>query len=344
MTTHPKVPPRPAASEAHGKRDARYLHLLNCNLFGIGVGDFEGNVLDANDALLRMFGSTREDLEAGKVCWKELTAPEYCELDERMLKQLRIDGICPPYEKEMLHRDGRRIPILLHLAVAPDNPECMVASIIDLTKQKQTEAALRLSEARFRLLVDGSQDYAFFMLDPTGHVVTWNASAERIKGFRADEIIGKHLSVFYLPEDVENGKPERELEEAAQGQDRSRGLAGPRRRHAILGPGDHESPCATAKAGCKGLPRSPRTSASAAGPTFFWPRPSTTSSTAWSRSASRAPSSRSTRRPNGCSATRSPRCWARTSRCCCPNRIGASTTPISPNTSAPASPRFSAWT
>jgi len=56
---------------------------------------------------------------------------------------------------------------------------------------------LRQSEERFKLLVESVRDYAIFMLDPDGHVLTWNAGAERFKGYRADEIIGQHFSAFY---------------------------------------------------------------------------------------------------------------------------------------------------
>jgi len=79
----------------------------------------------------------------------------------------------------------------------------------------QSQEALRDSETRFRLLVDSISDYAIFMLDPKGHVMSWNKGAERIKGYRAEDIIGRHFSCFYLPEDVESGKPKRELKIAA---------------------------------------------------------------------------------------------------------------------------------
>ncbi|HEX6243383.1 MAG TPA: PAS domain S-box protein [Polyangiales bacterium] len=76
-------------------------------------------------------------------------------------------------------------------------------------------SALQASEDRFERLVASVLDYGIFMLDPKGHIVSWNAGAERINGYDADEIIGRHFSSFYPPEDVAGGKCERELETAA---------------------------------------------------------------------------------------------------------------------------------
>jgi PAS domain S-box-containing protein len=75
---------------------------------------------------------------------------------------------------------------------------------------------LRETQTRFQLLVEAVKDYAIFMLDPTGRVMTWNAGAERIKGYQAREIIGHHFSEFYEEADIRSGKCERELEEAAR--------------------------------------------------------------------------------------------------------------------------------
>ncbi len=84
----------------------------------------------------------------------------------------------------------------------------------DMTERRTAEAALLESEERFRLLVHGVLDYGIFMLDPTGRIVSWNAGAERIKGYKESEIVGKHFSVFYPPEDNAAGKPDRELAQA----------------------------------------------------------------------------------------------------------------------------------
>jgi PAS domain S-box-containing protein len=84
-----------------------------------------------------------------------------------------------------------------------------------IAELKSSQQELRQSEESFRLLVEGVEDYAIFMLDPAGHVVSWNEGAERIKGYRVWEVIGSHFSVFYTQEDVERGLPEEELRVAA---------------------------------------------------------------------------------------------------------------------------------
>lgn len=86
----------------------------------------------------------------------------------------------------------------------------------DLTERKQSEDELRRREERARMLVEAVQDYAIFMLDPEGYILTWTPAAERIKGYQPSEIIGKHFSRFYPEEDVRRGKPAWELEVAAK--------------------------------------------------------------------------------------------------------------------------------
>jgi PAS domain S-box-containing protein len=114
-------------------------------------------------------------------------------------------------------RDGSQLPV--DIALRPSQPNGVgqvVAAVRDASQRKQLEQALWHSEQRLRLLLEAVTDYAIFMLDPAGRVVSWNQGAERIKGWRREEILGEHLSRFYPPEDVEAGKPARELQMAAR--------------------------------------------------------------------------------------------------------------------------------
>ncbi len=84
----------------------------------------------------------------------------------------------------------------------------------DLTERRKAEDELRKSQEQFQRLVQGVTDYAIYMLDPDGMVASWNSGAERIKGYSEDEIVGKHFSQFYTPEDRERGSPQTALETA----------------------------------------------------------------------------------------------------------------------------------
>jgi len=113
-----------------------------------------------------------------------------------------------------LRKDGSRFWASVTItALRDDNGKLLGFSKFtrDLTQNKMQEEALRQSEKRFRLLVDGVVDYAIFMLDPSGIVSSWNSGAQRIKGYTREEIIGKHFSHFYLEDDIKAGKPWEEL-------------------------------------------------------------------------------------------------------------------------------------
>jgi PAS domain S-box-containing protein len=91
-----------------------------------------------------------------------------------------------------------------------------IAALQQRLEVLEYENTLGETERRFRMLVEAVQDYAIFTLDADGHVNSWNVGAERLKGYKADEILGRHFSAFYPPEDIADGKPQRELSIAVQ--------------------------------------------------------------------------------------------------------------------------------
>ncbi|HEX6349127.1 MAG TPA: PAS domain S-box protein [Candidatus Dormibacteraeota bacterium] len=114
-------------------------------------------------------------------------------------------------------KDGREIPVDIALAPLGSGREALVvAAVRDATERTQVEQELRDSRERFQQLIDGVQDYAIFMVDPAGNVASWNSGAARIKGYAADEILGRPTSVFYTPDQVRKGVPQKALEAAAR--------------------------------------------------------------------------------------------------------------------------------
>lgn len=95
--------------------------------------------------------------------------------------------------------------------LVPEILRAKVASLVELYEQKQQ---IKQQGEQLRILIEGTTDYAIIMLDPTGQVMTWNPGVNRVMGYRAEEIIGQHFSVFYLEEDLRARKPARELEQA----------------------------------------------------------------------------------------------------------------------------------
>jgi PAS domain S-box-containing protein len=134
--------------------------------------------------------------------------------------ELRVAAAEGRFEDEgwRVRKDGSRFwaNVIITALYGPDKKLLGFAKVTrNLTERREHEESLRHSEERFRLLVEGVSEYAIFMLDVNGVVTTWNSGAARIKGYRAEEIIGQHFSKFYPEDAVESGWPEHELRVAA---------------------------------------------------------------------------------------------------------------------------------
>jgi two-component system, sensor histidine kinase and response regulator len=139
------------------RTEGRFRRLVDSNAQGVMFWNTKGEITGANDAFLRMVGYTREDQEAGRIGWVAMTPPEYLPLDRRSLEEMAAKGICTPFEKEYIRKDGARVPILLGAATFEDSHDEGVCFVIDITERKRTDQALLESEEHFRFLNDLSE-------------------------------------------------------------------------------------------------------------------------------------------------------------------------------------------
>ena len=144
--THVDVTERKRAEEALRESEAKIRRLVDANIIGIFIWDFEGRIIEANDAFLRMVDYDREDLVSGRIRWTELTPAEWRERDERAVAELRSTGTFQPFEKEYFRKDGSRMPVLIGGALFEESGNEGVAFVLDLTERKCAEKALRESE------------------------------------------------------------------------------------------------------------------------------------------------------------------------------------------------------
>nr|WP_325540405.1 PAS domain S-box protein [Ramlibacter sp.] len=181
--------------------------------YGIFVLDPEGHISSWNSGAQRLKGYSREEIlghhfsvfyppEAVAAGWPQ--------------EELRRAAALGRFEDEgwRLRKDGTRFwaNVVITALREPDGTLAGYAKITrDLTERRRHEEELRQSEQRLRLLVESVRDYAIFMLDPEGFVRSWNGGAQAIKGYTADEVIGRHYRMFYTPEEAAMGKPERKL-------------------------------------------------------------------------------------------------------------------------------------
>ncbi|MBD2506465.1 PAS domain S-box protein [Nostoc muscorum FACHB-395] len=132
--------------------EMRFSRLAESNIIGMIVTDIKnGSIIEANDAFLKMVGYTREDLSANQMNWREITPPEYLLLSERSVEELRTTGVCKPFEKEYICKDGTRVCVLLGSVLVEDSEETVIGFVVDLSERKQAEQILREKEERLRL-------------------------------------------------------------------------------------------------------------------------------------------------------------------------------------------------
>ncbi len=186
---------------------------------------FDGYLKRLNPTWQSVLGFTSQELMARP--WAEFLHPEDLEVTMALLQKMVPKIVRPLLKRKLGADDGVVFEAryrcrdgmyrwLRWNAIAVPKHKCFYLMARDITERKLAKQALWDSEERVRCLVDSIKDYAIYMLDLEGHIISWNQGVERISGYSEEEVIGQHVSIFYTPEDVQAGKPARELLLAAE--------------------------------------------------------------------------------------------------------------------------------
>jgi PAS domain S-box-containing protein len=196
----------------------RFEGLLESAPDALVIADQDGTIVLVNSQSERLFGYQREELLGKSI---NLLVPDRLRPQKQLdhsgyfarPRNVRHETIRTVYA---LRKNGSEIPVDVSVGVIETDEGVLVSNFIrDVSERQRTEQALRESEERFHRLVDGVRDYAIYRLDPEGRIVSWNLGAERIKGYTAEEIIGRHCACLHTPEDVAAGKIEELFQKAA---------------------------------------------------------------------------------------------------------------------------------
>ncbi|WP_407529164.1 hybrid sensor histidine kinase/response regulator [Methylobacterium oryzisoli] len=205
--------------EAAALRDDRYRLLVESIVdYAIYMLDPEGRITSWNKGAQRFKGYSEAEILGQHFSRFYTDEDRATDLPGRALRIAATEG---RFEQEgwRVRKDGSLMwaHVLIDPIRSDDGTLLGYAKVTrDLSERRAVQEALRQSEQRFRLLVQGVQDYAIYMLDPQGRVSSWNKGAQRFKGYTDDEIIGQHFSHFYTDEDQASGLPTRALQTAAR--------------------------------------------------------------------------------------------------------------------------------
>ncbi|MEG4066898.1 PAS domain S-box protein [Microcoleus sp. Pol11C2] len=201
-------------AEALHQMEAKYYSMFENAVSGIFQTTQSGRYISANPALARIYGYNSAEELMGSLT--DISDQLYVNPDRRdqFVSALQAQGIVSDFESQIYRRDGTIIWIAENARAVCDEAGKLLyyeGFVEDITQRKQAECALRESEERLRLIIEGVKDYAIFMLDQGGYVASWNSGAERIFGYRAHEIVGNNSECFFTKEDLAIGKPQQKL-------------------------------------------------------------------------------------------------------------------------------------
>jgi PAS domain S-box-containing protein len=171
--------------------EARFRRLFEANTLGIHFANVNGTVTDSNEAFLQMVSYTYEEMQEGSLHWDQITPTEYQEADRQAMVQLQATGVCVPYEKEYLCRDGSRVSVLLGVALLEGSEEEVIAYVLDVTERKRLEAALRRAQ---RETSEWASELEAIFEAITDQVLVYNRERQLIRNNKAARSFNRLLS------------------------------------------------------------------------------------------------------------------------------------------------------
>jgi len=210
---------RKAAERAMRESERRFRQVVESAPSAMVVFDCTGKITLVNTQAERVFGYSRAELVGQPV---EIIVPDrfrgrYPDLRRAFLDELPATPMSAGRDLYLLKKDGTEFPVEISTSsIDADEGAMILSSIVDVTERKAAELALRESEQRYTLLVEGVTDYAIYMVDPNGFITNWNRGAQRIKGYRSEEVVGRHFACFHTEEDRAANVPQQSLEIAAR--------------------------------------------------------------------------------------------------------------------------------
>jgi PAS domain S-box-containing protein len=210
LHTKPSMEPRTAGSIQDLSNAQRFELLVDAvSDYAICLLDVDGIVRTWNSGAERLKGYRANEIIGQHFSRFFIAEDKAIDLPRQILTRARLAGRAE-HEGWQVRKDGGRFwaAVMVWPVRAPNGGTIGFAKVTrDITERRQAQQALYESEQRFRLLVKGVKDYAIYMLDPSGVIINWNAGAERMKGYSAEEIVGQHFSRFYTREDRSAGVP-----------------------------------------------------------------------------------------------------------------------------------------
>ncbi|WP_333458008.1 PAS domain S-box protein [Microcoleus sp. Pol10D4] len=195
------VSDRKRVEQALRESESQLRGLFEANLIGIIIGDFQGNILEVNDAWLATVGYTREEVLLGEVNFLEITPPEFRHLDQQAMAQMKQVGRHAPFEKEYIRKDGSLVPVLIGSAYLGGSNDLGVGFSIDLTERKRLESELRQREQQFKMVAENSPDIISRVDAEFRHIYV-SPSVEVATGIPSEQFVGKTNVELGMPEDL----------------------------------------------------------------------------------------------------------------------------------------------